>query len=651
MVLISAQGVAKSFGDRVLFSGVSFDVRDGERVGLIGANGAGKTTLMNMFTGAAVPDEGRAYVSRDATLGHMRQHVPGDLTRTLHDEALNVFLPLMRMEEELESIARTIEGGDGGADALINRQHRLHEAYESAGGYTYRSRTRSTLLGLGFSESDLDLPLAALSGGERSRVQLARLLLTDPRMLLLDEPTNHLDIASVEWLEEYLLQFRGAILVISHDRYFLDKVTGRTLELENGRLTARAGNYSFFMRHKEKDVEVRERHRENTLREIKRIEGIIEQQKRWNRERNLRAARSKQKVVDRLREELAPPVQAPDVSRYMFAAGEGSGSDVLIAKGLAKRFGDRTLFRDVSFHIRKGEHVFLLGPNGCGKTTLLKALVHTRFGAYAPDEGYISLGAGVLAGYYDQTQESLLAQNTVLDEVWGAHPHLSQTQVRGALAAFLFRGEDVYKSIALLSGGERARVALVKLMLSKANFLLLDEPTNHLDIASREAFENALAAYDGTLLIVSHDRYLISRLAHRILYFDGRGGIAEHIGDYESYARAREAERAQAGQAQVSAPAKKAPEENAKAHGRETAAEIRRIKARLRAAEADIERAEADIAQTEALLSAPEAAADYVRAMELTERMDAERRRLERLYSEWEEDGLRLAALEAGQQE
>lgn len=648
MVLLSAQGLQKSFGERTVFSDVSFDVREGERIGLIGANGAGKTTLLNMFTGDAAADGGRAHVARDVVVGHMRQHVPGDLTRTMAEEAMSVFGHLIRMEEELAETARSLERGEGDIKALVDRQHRLGDAFAAAGGYTYKSRLRATLMGVGFSEEDFELPLHALSGGQRSKVQLARLLLSGAQVLLLDEPTNHLDTASVEWLENYLRQFKGAYLVISHDRYFLDRVTERTLELEDGKLSSFRGGYSQYILRKGREREVRQRHRENTLRDIKRLEGIIAQQKQWNRERNIRMAESKQKAADRLRETLEEPVKTPDIARCMFAAQQGSGDDVLIAKDLRKSFGGKTLFYDVSLHIRRGEHVFLLGPNGCGKTTLIKSLIktynHSTLGAYAPDGGWVSLGPGVKTGYYDQTQENLNPRHTVLDEVWNAHPLLPQTQIRSALAAFLFRGDDVFKTVEVLSGGERARVALVKLMLSRANFLLLDEPTNHLDIASREAFEDALLSYDGTLLIVSHDRYLINKLAHRILYFDEKGGIGEHRGDYDSYMLAREAVAAETPRQET----ERKPAESEYARKKESAARIRALRARIRRVETEIERAETSISALDEELQGPDTAADFERVLKITHRMERERARLEELYQAWEEDGMKLDAL-AGQ--
>ncbi|NLT17077.1 MAG: ABC-F family ATP-binding cassette domain-containing protein [Clostridiales bacterium] len=647
MVLLSAQGLCKAYGDRTLFSDVSFDVRDGERIGLVGVNGAGKTTLLNIFTGETPADAGRARVFGGASLGHMRQHVPGDLTRTLYDEAMEVFSPLQAIERELAAVARAIDEGRGDVKALVARQDRLGEAYASKGGYTYKSRLRSTLLGVGFFEEEFGMPLGALSGGQRSKVQLSRLLLCGARVLLLDEPTNHLDGDSVEWLENYLQQFRGAFVVVSHDRYFLDRVTNRTLELENGRLASYAGGYTQYFMKKQRETEVRRRHREQKLREIRRIEGIVAQQKQWNRERNLRAARSKQKVADRLKMTLDAPVKkAPGIGRYLFGAREGCGEDALVIRGLKKGFGGKPLFSDVSLHIRKGERVFLLGPNGCGKTTLLKALVHamdeTRFREYAPDAGRAARGPGVRFGYYEQTLESLDPGRTVLDEVWNAHSHLSQTQARNALAAFLFRGDDVFKTVGVLSGGERARVALVKLMLSPTNLLLLDEPTNHLDIASREALEDALCAYGGTILAVSHDRYLVNKLAHRIVWFDGRGGIAGYAGDYDSYVKAREEAKAEDGAQDGAAPQEK-PAGGGNGRKKETAALIRSLKARMRRAEAEIERAEARVCELDAKLAGGQT--DFERVLRITNEMETERARLEDLYAAWEEAGLRLDAL------
>ncbi len=637
MVLVSAIKVNKAYGERILFQDVSFDVNDGDKIGLIGANGVGKTTLMNMFTGLEKPDGGQVFVNKDLNVGYMRQHVPSDFGKTMYQEAMGVFSHLEYIEIKLNEIAAEISKADKVLEHLIQKQHRLSEEFERKGGYTYKSRLKSTLMGLGFSESDLELPIGALSGGQRSKVQLARLLLSDAKVLLLDEPTNHLDTESVEWLENFLLQFKGAILVISHDRYFLNRITNKTIELENKKAYVFSGNYSRYIEHKAKELESREHQRVNTLREIKRVEGIITQQKQWNRERTLKTARNKQKMVDRLKEDLPEEVKVVSFGSYNFESQSVSGDDVLFAEDIEKSFGDNIVFRNVNMHIRKGEHVFLLGGNGCGKSTLLKTLINDYYEDYSIDAGSVSFGSGVRVGYYDQTQDTLSKHKTIIDEVWDEYPKLTQTKVRNALAAFLFKGDDVFKTIDVLSGGEKARVALVKLMLSGANFLLLDEPTNHLDIMSREAFEDALNSYDGTLLIVSHDRYLVNKLSHRILYFDGTGNVKKHQGGYDSYL---EMKQAMLIEQQDRSPEKKGKSLSENTLRKEASANARRIKARIRRIESDIEECENGIESLETELN--QAAADYQRIMEITEVLGAKKEKLEQLYDQWEDYGQEL---------
>ncbi len=534
MVYLSATNVSKAFGEETLFENVSFHVEEHDKIGLVGANGAGKTTLFKMIIGQMEPDTGGVYVNRDA-IGYMEQYACLDDGRTVLEEALSGFWKFRRMEEELHSLTAALDkaGDDAG---LIERQQFLTEQYAAQGGLTYQSRVRAALLGLGFAPEDLERPLSSLSGGQRSKVSLARLLTCDAKLLLLDEPTNHLDIRSVGWLEDFLKAYDGAYLVISHDRYFLDQVTKKTFELEHGHLRMYGGGYSEYLLRKQEDREVLQHQYDSQMREIKRIEGIIAQQRQWNREKNIKTAESKQKMVDRLRGQLVKPEAELSAIRFAFNVLPGGGNDVLLAEELSKRFGEKKLFEHAKLHIRNGERVFLLGENGCGKTTLLRIIT----GQLPSDSGFLRLGVGIKAGYYDQNLEGLNYDKDVIHEVWDKYPQMTQTQVRNALAVFLFTGDDVFKPMRALSGGERARVALLKLMLSKANFLLLDEPTNHLDIASREALESALLGYEGTLLMVSHDRYFINKLADRVLVMK-ENGIEECIGNYDDYLAREEA--------------------------------------------------------------------------------------------------------------
>ncbi|MDE6124118.1 MAG: ATP-binding cassette domain-containing protein, partial [Eubacterium sp.] len=419
-------------------------------------------------------------------------------------------------------------------DELIAKQDFLTNEFQANGGLTYKSLTRSSLTGLGFDEKDFDMPTSKLSGGQKSKLILAKLLLSKADLLLLDEPTNHLDISAVEWLESFLSSFSGAFIVISHDRYFLDKVTDKTIEIENNKLRSYKGNYSEFLVKKEAEQKAIEEKYELDLKEIERLEGIIAQQRQWNREKNIKTAESKEKVIERIKAQMVVPDAKVQKIRFDFTPKCVSGDDVLDVFELSKSFGDKKIFENVSFQIKKGQRVFLLGDNGCGKTTLLKILMQDYF----PDCGKFKFGANLFTGYFDQVQAKLDLSKTAIDEVWSAFPHLTETRVRNALAAFLFKGDEVYKVLEKCSGGERARIALLKLMLGQFNFLLLDEPTNHLDAFSREELENTLLNYSGTMLIVSHDRYFINKLATSIIELTPNG-VNTYFGNYDDYAEKR----------------------------------------------------------------------------------------------------------------
>ncbi|GAA6396504.1 ribosomal protection-like ABC-F family protein [Solibaculum mannosilyticum] len=629
MVVLSASKLQKSFGADVLFDNVSFHVEQRDHIGLVGANGAGKTTLFQLITGQMEADGGEVHCSREAVIGYLEQHACNDPHRTVLEEALSCFAPLLSAEEKLHEIAVQL---DHSADPeLIDMQHRLQEQFESDGGLTFRSRTRAALLGLGFEEQDLNRPMSTLSGGQKSKVGLARLLVSGANFLLLDEPTNHLDITSVEWLEQYLQDFNGAFVVISHDRYFLDKVTRRTFELEHGRLATFDGGYSKYLEHKEEQREIQRRHYETQMREIHRIEGIVEQQRRWNRERNIKKAESELKRIDRLKEELEVPESEIETIHFRFEVPPVSGNDVLVCEDLSKSFGSKRLFDHASFTIQKGERVFLIGENGCGKTTFLKMLT----GELGSDAGRMRRGAGVQIGYYDQNLSGLHPNKTVLDEIWDDYPRMTQTMVRSALAIFLFKGDDVFKPISALSGGERARVALLKLMLSKANFLLLDEPTNHLDVGSREALEGALKDYEGTLLIVSHDRYLINKLADRVLRLT-IDGVEQYVGNYDAYLEKM------MGVQKIAASPKPIKKPNAYQQRKEAESAKRRMAGRFKRLEAEIEQMEQQQSQVTAQLEQPDVSVDYTRIVEINAQLEEIQKNLDALYEEWETLGEQL---------
>ncbi|HEX3037723.1 MAG TPA: ABC-F type ribosomal protection protein [Oscillospiraceae bacterium] len=623
MALLSASNLNKAFGTDVIFSNVSFEIQENDRVGLVGINGSGKTTLFKLLTGEYSADSGDIFKAKDTVIGYMEQHVCKDLDRTAYNEVLTVFAPLLKTERELEYINQQLQAKPKNMDSLIEKQMLLNDSFVNGGGLTCRSRARSALLGLGFDDQQMAMPIGVLSGGQKAKLQLAKMLLSGANLLLLDEPTNHLDISSVEWLEDFLRSYSGSFIVISHDRYFLDKITNRTFEMENQRLTLYKGNYSSYLSQKEESKLAAQRKYDNTKKEISRIEGIVTQQRQWNREKNIKTAESKLKVIDRLESTLERPDAEQESIHFHFDISQRGGNDVLTVENLALAFDSKELFQNVNMEIHRGERIFLIGPNGCGKTSLLKTLLNT----YSPTDGEIKFGAGIDVGYYDQIQAGLDPKKTVLDEIWDSYPKMTQTEIRNALAVFLFCGDDVFKSVSTLSGGERARVLLLRLMLSRANFLLLDEPTNHLDIGSCEALEAALQSYEGTLLIVSHDRYLINKTADRIYCLD-HDGATEYIGNYDNYLEKRKID---VEQEIAEAPVKT----NEYKERKKRDAELRKSRAALRRTEQEIDDVEQQVSALEQELLKPEIASDYEATMELTNKMDALRKRNDELFELW----------------
>ena len=639
MAILTVNNIQQSFGEEIVLQNITFEMQKGERVGLVGVNGSGKTTLFKVLTGEYTPDTGSVVFGKDTVLGYMEQHVCRDFHKTAFDEVMTVFAPLLRMERELEDLSALLEGTthpQEELERLILHQTELNDRYVDGGGLTCRSRARSALLGLGFTEDQLQNKVGVLSGGQKAKLQLAKMLLGGANLLLLDEPTNHLDIQAVEWLEDFLKNYSGAYIVISHDRYFLDKVTERTLEMEGKTLTSYKGNYSRYLELRAEHRLAMQRVYENTQKEIARIEGIIEQQRRWNQERNYVTIASKQKQIDRLEATLERPEDDPESIRFQFKASRRGGNDVLTAQDLSLSFGENRLFQHVDLEIKHGEKVFLIGPNGCGKTSLFKILL----GQYTPDSGLVRLGSAIDVGYYEQSQLSLHDEKTVMDEIWDLHPQMTQTQVRSALAVFLFKGEDVFKPVGALSGGERARVLLRKLMLSKANFLLLDEPTNHLDIGSCEALEDALSGYDGTLFVVSHDRYLINKLADKV-YVLGKEGARLYLGNYDSYLEQREKE--QAAQEEQSP---QQPKVNLYKLRKEREANLRKRRTALSRLEGEIEENDRQVKDLEGKLEDPEFAADYEGVVAASEEISRLHQRAEELLLEWTQLSQELEELE-----
>lgn len=628
MIVLSGNDISVSFGGETLFHDVNFRLEENGRAGLVGVNGCGKTTLMHVINGRQEAETGGISKAAGIKLGCMEQYVIRDDNITLYDEVLEIFRPLIDAENELADIAVAIDTGDH-SEQTLSRQMQLQERFEREGGLTYKSMTCSALVGLGFSEDDFNKPISVMSGGQKSKAQLAKLLLSGSNILLLDEPTNHLDITACEWLEKFLTEYKGAYIVISHDRYFLDKVTDTTFEMENRTLREYKGNYTRYLELKAEAREAQQRVYDRTVKEINRIEGIVEQQKRWGQEHNFITAASKQKQADRLKETLEKPEDLPEAIKFTFRAKEGGANDVLIAKDLSKSFDGTAVFTNAELDIKKNTTTFILGENGCGKTTLLKILT----GEYQADSGEYKYGNNIQFGYYDQAQTDLDPSKTVIDEVWDRYPGMTQTQVRSALAQFLFKGDDVFKNVGKLSGGEKARVSLLKLMLSKANMLLLDEPTNHLDIHSREALENALASYGGTLLIVSHDRYLINKLADRIVWL-GKTGTVNIDGNYDRYIELKEA-KAQSEQAvQVKAAEGK---KNDYKERKERESTLRKLSGALKRCEQAIDEIGLKTAELAQQMSQPEIATDYEKTSALAQEIEALKEKEEALTAEWME--------------
>lgn len=629
MIQISLENIAKRYGVETILENVSLAIQEGRRLGVVGANGAGKTTLLRIIAGELTPDEGSVRKPDGLKIGYLAQESMAVPAGTPWEEMLTVFEDIFRMEERLRGLEAEMSErhADAAGFARLSEEYaRLTERFEAANGYGYRSAILGVLKGLGFDEEQIYRKASTLSGGQQSRLALAKLLLYKPDILLLDEPTNHLDIQSTQWLEGFIADFPNTVVIVSHDRYFLDAVCDSIAEISFNRLTPYEGNYTEYMIAREERVSLQQKAYELNQREIKRHEEIIRRYKQYNREKSLRAAHSWEKKLSRI--EKVEKVRKADEVRFAFEAARRTGSDVLVAEDLAKSFGQVKLFSSLGLHIRAGDRVGIVGRNGIGKTTLLRILM----GEIAQDAGFFRWGAGVQAGYYDQKQQGLTPEKTVVDEVWDAYPTLEPQRIRDMLAAFLFRGDDILKRIADLSGGERGRVALVKLLLGRCNVLLLDEPTNHLDILSCQVLEDALLDFEGTLLFVSHDRYFINRIATRVLEMED-SGVTDYPGDWDSYAAHKASESRPP---EIDDGLTKTERRKQDKLSRRAEAEIRERRRAVKQLEDKIASIEAEIAELEQKLSYPAGLAP-AEITELSQLHDRKKNECDGLIAQWEE--------------
>lgn len=635
-MILSCNNISKSFGTDVIIKSCSFNIEDHEKAAIVGINGAGKSTLLKIITGIEPADTGLVTLAKDKTLGYLAQQQNLGSDNTIYDELLSVKQYILDMEKELRSIEKRMNTADGDElENLMKKYSDLNHRFEMENGYAYKSEITGVLKGLGFSEEDFSLNVNTLSGGQKTRVALGRLLLAKPDIILLDEPTNHLDMESIRWLENYLLNYNGAVLIVAHDRYFLDKIVSKIIELDNGVATVFSGNYTDYAAKKAILRNMKLKEYLNQQREIKHQEDVITKLKQFNREKSIKRAESREKMLDKI-EIVDKPQELNDKMNIKLEPNVVSGNDVLTISGLSKSFDDVTLFDNIDIEIKRGERVALIGNNGTGKTTILKLIN----GIIEPDSGSIYLGAKVNIGYYDQEHHVLDPDKTIFDEIRDAYPDLNNTQIRNTLAAFLFTNEDVFKYIRDLSGGEKGRVSLAKLMLSNANFLILDEPTNHLDIVSKEILENALNNYTGTVLFVSHDRYFINAAATRIIELSNKT-VVNYIGNYDYYLEKRDILSAKPINTVSSADiehAKKAADSKASWQEEKVKqAQLKKIKNELKRTEERIANIEERIDKLDNMYADPAISSDTAKLMEIHTEKEELSKELDKLYDRWGE--------------
>ena len=628
-MILACNNISKSFGVDEIIKNASFYIEEKEKAAIVGINGAGKTTLLRIIMGEYSADSGEVVIAKDRTIGYLAQHQNLSGDNTIYDELMSVKQDIIDLEHRIRRLELEMHGREGAElEAVMEAYSKSTHQFELQNGYAYKSEVVGVLKGLGFEEPEFDKRMNTLSGGQKTRVALGRLLLSKPDIIMLDEPTNHLDMNSIAWLENYLVNYDGSVIIVAHDRYFLDKVVTKVIEVEHGVVSVFSGNYSDYAAKKKQLMDAKLKEYYNQQRDIKHQEEVIAKLKSFNREKSIKRAESREKLLDKI-EVIDKPITGQETMHIKLEPAKESGNDVLSIEGLSKSFGDKQLFSDVSFEIKKGEKVALIGNNGTGKTTILKIINHI----IDADAGQVKLGANVEIGYYDQEHNVLHMDKTVFEEIGDAYPGMTNTQIRNMLACFLFTGDDVFKNIGDLSGGERGRVSLAKLMLSNANFLILDEPTNHLDIMSKEILESALNRYTGTVLYVSHDRYFINKTASRIIELSANT-VTNYIGNYDYYLEKRDILAPKEVKA-VKEEKSTAVKDDWKAQ-KEEQARLRKRQNDIAKIEKNIEKLEAENAELDEQLALPEVYTDVPKLMKLNERKQEIEEELTKLYEDWE---------------
>lgn len=635
MIVLSCRDISKSYGIQEVLKNITFSINEGDKVGIIGSNGEGKSTLFKIITKELSQDSGEIFIDKNRTIGYLTQHVDLDMENTIYDEMNLVFKDLLDIEEKLHILEGKMaepytEENAASHEKAIKDYTTLQDLYSHKGGYTYKGEISRVLKGLGFMEDNFNNIINTLSGGQKTRVALCKLLLKKPDIILLDEPTNHLDLEAIEWLEDYLKNYKGTVLIISHDRFFLDAVTNNTFEVINGHVNCYNVPYTKYIEQRKKNYETQLKAYNLQQAEIKRQEAIIEKFRSFNREKSIRAAESREKALDKM-EKLDAPDREKDASKINFETSVKSGHDVLHIEELSKSYDDKTLFNDLSLDLKRGEKVALIGENGGGKTTLFNIIL----GNIKSDAGKVLLGTNVNLGYYDQEQSNLNLNKTIIDEIWDEFPNLTTTKLRGYLASFLFTGDDVFKVINTLSGGEKCRINLLKLMISKSNFLLLDEPTNHLDIMSREALEDALLTYDGTLMVISHDRYFLNKVVNRILELN-KNGINEYLGNYSYYQEKKINPNRFEAMEEIAKGKTKTQIKEEKRKKKEIEKEEKAMKLRFKKLEDEIAKEENNLLALQEKLCLEEVYSNPVESEKISKEIKNLEDKISSLYEEWE---------------